>query len=541
MPGHSLGDDPFDGSDRERWLASDLRAKLRNVLLADNGPVLRFVGAGGETSVTMGSFAREAAGFLVACRKLGLGAGDVVAIAYPTGVRPLAAWAGAVLGGLVPLFAPPNDPRSALRGPTEIRVVAGPEELSSTIRRRPLVSTWEPAEPEFDDAAAYTEVPALLQRSSGTTGPHKPIAIDHRRALAQLWGLGRALELRRSDVIASFLPLHHDMGLVSTVLLPLCCGISLVRVEPRLWRSDATPWVWAIARHKATLAWVPPAALARLVRRVAPADERAMASLRQIVCGGEPLGADVVDAFLGRFGAAIEPDAIGAGYGAAENVAAITQTPLDGGARRLVVARDRLAIGRAVAAPAADEPALTFLSCGVPIEGTTVTVHDADGGEVGDGIVGRLRLAGDCVAAGYLDDEHGGALVDGTFDTGDIGLREGGEIFVLGRADELFELGGALVLPHEAESALAGHEAIEPGRCAAVWTERSGFALLVELRPGQLFDTPESLAAFVAEVQDRVEARVGHRPAIVRVLPQGSLLKSSSGKTARAANRDALP
>ena len=541
MPGQPLGDDPFDGHDRERWLASDLRARLRKVLLADDGPVLRFVGSGGETTVGMAAFARDAAGFLAACRGLGLGAGDVVAIAYPTGARPLAAWAGAVLGGLVPLFAPPNDPRAALRGPAEGRGVAGPEALADTIRRRPLLSTWAPAEPEFDDAAAYTGVPALLQRSSGTTGPHKPIAIDHRRALAQLWGLGRALELRRSDVIASFLPLHHDMGLVSTVLLPLCCGISLVRVEPRLWRADATPWVWSIARHKATLAWVPPAALARLVRRVAPADERAMASLRQIVCGGEPLGAEVVDAFLGRFGAACKPEVIGAGYGAAENVAAITQTPVARGARRLTVARDRLAIGRKVATPAADEAALTLLSCGVPIEGTTVTVLDADDREVDDGVVGRLRLAGDCVAPGYLGDDHGAALVDGGFDTGDIGLRDGGEIFVLGRADELIELGGKLVLPHEAEAALADHDDIEPGRCAAVWSERSGFAVLVELRPARLFTSAEQLAAFVADVQDRVEARVGHRPSTVRVLPQGSLLKSSSGKTARAANRDALP
>lgn len=506
--------DAFDGATRAQWLAGDLRTRLLRTLALPRWS-MRFVDADGTHTLDAAALGRGAAGFVAAARALGLRDGDVVAIAIDDGAAALQAWVGATLAGWVPTFVPPEQPELARSGGTTVALWVG-------------ASTPAPSLSRWDDAALALAQPsaphatALLQRTGGTTGAQRLVAPTHTQVLAQLWGLGRALAITRDDRIASFLPLHHDMGLVSTVLLPLVCGIDCVRLSPALWRTHPASFLHAIADGGATLTWVPPAALGRLAARVQP-EGLALGGLRQIVCGGEPVVADLFDAFTRRFAAAgLRANVLGAGWGAAENVAAITQSPIDAGARRLAIARDALVLHRPVRAAAAGEPAIVLVSCGPAIEGTSVCVVDDGGRPLPAACPGQLRVAGDCVGAD-------------PFDSGDVGFVADGEVFVLGRRDELLAHAGRLLLPQELEAAAAGVAGVIPGRCEAVADDDGAAVLLLES------DLPAAAAAaLVAAVRDAVVARVGVAPAAVRVLPRGWLRKSSAGKHARARNRARL-
>ncbi len=490
------------GSDRETFVSGDLAALIVRHLRAPPSPTcLGFIdGAGATRSMGWAELGERATGFAQRCAELGASAGEVIAIAWHHGPEAISAWVGAVIGGFVPTFVPTNDPALAQSLGTRVRLTTGPDTLAS----------W-PALPLASDVVSADV--ALVQRTSGTTGQHRPVAIGQRRLLAQIWGLGRALELSSDDVIASCLPLHHDMGLVSTVLLPLVCGVSCVHLDPLVWRADSGALPRAIAASRATLTWLPPSALARLARH--PGKKVAdLSSLRQIVCGGEVVPARTLREFAARFLAwGVRPEIIGTGWGMAENVAAITHSPPGRAPTELRVAWSSFAPGCLVEVASDDDDTLTLVSSGVPIDGTQVAVRDDDGNEVVDGVLGALYVRGACQA----DEVR-------WHSTGDVGLIHDGEVFVCGRRDELLQADTRWIPPHEVELAAASIAGVRPGRVAAVVDGNGALVVLVE--------SPDARAVDTQQIADAVEHHVRRRPRVVIVAPD-SLPKSTSGKLGR--------
>jgi acyl-CoA synthetase (AMP-forming)/AMP-acid ligase II len=401
------------------------------------------------------------------CRGFGAQPGDVIAIGVRHGDDALAAWSGVVLGGFVPVFD-----------------AAAVDDVARTGER---------VGPDI----------ALLQRTSGTTGAPQRLAIEHARVIAQVDGLAGALALRDGDVIASCLPLHHDMGLVSTVLLPLLCGVACVHVDPATWRADPASLLRAIEATRATLTWLPPAALDRLVRRCADAQVD-LSSLRQIVCGGEVVADQTLRDFTATFGLA--EHVASAGWGMAENVAAVTHTPPGRIATRLRIARSSFAPGRPIVRVETDD-ALVVVGVGPPIDGTEVRVGDHE-----QGVLGELHVRGTC-------------RPDPTqwLATGDIGIVVDGDVFVCGRKDELLQLGDRWLPPHEVERAAATVTGVRPGRVAAI---TKGGVLVVIVEGDDALDSNAIEAAVVSHT--------GHRPRVVITAP-GSLPRTTSGKLGRRA------
>ncbi len=481
-----------------RSLASQLAAVLEG---ATASFTLGLVDADGARTVGCSELAASAWGFAAQCRTDGARPGDVIAIAWRHDAQAIAAWAGAVLGGFVPTFVPPEDPDLQQRLGTAVRLTVGP------------------GTPPWPTAASGRPVPApevaIVQRTSGTTGVHRTIALSHARVLAQTDALASALALDpRHDRIASCLPLHHDMGLVSTVLLPLLHGVPCIHVDPALWRADAPEWLRVLSSTAATLTWLPPAALARMTRLPFGGDTD-LSALRQVVCGGEVVTDSVLREFVAHFAATgLRAEAVGTGWGMAENVAAVTHSPPGRAPSRLRVHAASFAPGHAVGTAPLDHDVdvLTLVAAGPPIHGTEVRIG-ADGGH-GEDVVGELHVRGICQA----DPDVWSA-------TGDVGLVHAGEVFVCGRLAELLHVDGRWILPHEAEQAAASVDGVRPGRVAAIGDGQGGFVVLFEREPGH--------EVGVAPVADAVERRVHRRPQVVCVAAD-SLPRNTAGKSCRS-------
>ena len=78
----------------------------------------------------------------------------------------------------------------------------------------------EGAEPVFDLERRKPEDIVLLQHSSGTTGLQKGVALSHQSVLNQITTYADVLHITDEDVLASWLPLYHDMGLIAGFLMP---------------------------------------------------------------------------------------------------------------------------------------------------------------------------------------------------------------------------------------------------------------------------------------------------------------------------------
>jgi fatty-acyl-CoA synthase len=168
-----------------------------------------------------------------------------------------------------------------------------------------------------------------LQHSSGTTGLQKGVALTHTAVLNQLAAYSQAIALHADDVVVSWLPLYHDMGLIAGFLLPLVQGLPLVLLSPFDWVQHPALLLQAIDRYRGTLCWLPNFAYNHCARRIRRRDKEAvsLASMRLFINCSEPVRHSSHQLFLEAFAAqGVTPDRLGVSYAMAENTFAVTQT-----------------------------------------------------------------------------------------------------------------------------------------------------------------------------------------------------------------------
>ena len=411
----------------------------------------------------------------------------------------------------------------------------------STIRELLFPLEWDLTglkEP-FDPAAFRPDDPAILQHSSGTTGLQKPVVLSHDALLRHVQHYGDAIALRPDDRVVSWLPLYHDMGLIAALHLPLASGIPTIQLDPFEWIVAPVILLDAIHRERGTLCWLPNFAYNLLADRSPDEEleELRLDSMRLFVNCSEPVRAESHERFLARFEPfGIRADMLSACYAMAETTFAATQSS----APPLVLdaSRDELARGRfRLANP--DEIVRRCVSSGRPIDGCDVEVVDETRTPVAEDIVGELRIRSVSMFDGYRNypEKTADVLRDGWYYSGDYGFLHGGECFVIGRKKDIIIVAGKNIYPEDVEDAVGKVDGIVPGRVVAFGADDE--ALGTE-QVCVIAETAQQGEAAIRKLRrDVIEAAMRIDMTISRVylVPPRWLIKSSSGKPSRSANR----
>jgi fatty-acyl-CoA synthase len=496
------------------------------------------------------SRARRAAGTLVA---RGVRAGDRVAIVLRTEPAFLDAFFGALHAGAVPvpLYPPVRLGRmdEYVEATGRMLRVSGARALvtSGSVARvmgRAVASAGPGLDLGVVDASGLpdgpeTSVPrtggdlALVQFSSGSTVDPKPVALSHASLAAQVDSLVVLVAPTADDVLVSWLPLYHDMGLIGCLLGAVSYPGPLVLIPPEHFLARPALWLRALARHGGTISAAPHFAYAYAADRVRDADLAglSLASWRIALDGAEPVTTGALRRFADRFAPfGLDPGALMPVYGLSEAALAVTFSP--SGRPPLAERLDPASLRSGQVTPGERE----VVSVGVPIPGVEVEVRGEDGGALPERRLGQIHVRGPSLMQGYLGDPAATsrALRDGWLDTGDLGFHAGGELFVHGRAKDVVIVRGANHAPEEFEACLGAVAGLRPGCAVAVGFLPEGgdgevLLLLVERSRAWRGD-PEALAEAVREA---VSSRTGVRPHTVRVLDPGTLPRTSSGKMRR--------
>jgi fatty-acyl-CoA synthase len=403
---------------------------------------------------------------------------------------------------------------------------------------------------EPDAEIATEDDTALLQLTSGSTAEPKAVRITHRNLFANLSGMVEASKLVvERDVMVSWLPLFHDMGMVGFLTVPMATGLELVTVTPADFLGRPLLWAELISKYGGTVTAAPNFAYAVLGRQLARAEEGSLdlSSLRIALNGAEPIDPDAVEAFTSagaKFG--LRPESVLAAYGMAETALGVSFAPVETGLQVDAIDADQLEAHRR-AEPAGDAPARRFPRLGPPLPGIEVRVVGDDGRVLGEREVGVLHLRGDSVTPGYLtvDGPVDAQDADGWLDTGDEGYVADGDVVVCGRRKDVIIMGGRNIYPTDIERAAATAENVRAGNVVAVRVlagadggrHRESFTVAVESRKA---GDPEAEQLIRKDVISRVVSAVGARPADVVVLGPGTLPKTPSGKLRRAATAEQL-
>jgi fatty-acyl-CoA synthase len=388
---------------------------------------------------------------------------------------------------------------------------------------------------------------ALLQLTSGSSAEPKAVRITHGNLYANMTAMAQVAALDPAhDVMVSWLPLFHDMGMVGFLTIPMALGLELVKVSPADFISHPLLWAQLISRHRGTITAAPNFGYALMARRLASTDEHFdLSSLRFALNGAEPIEPAAVRAFTSagaRFG--LPETCMVCAYGMAEATLGVSFAPhgvgmqvdsVDAGA----LETQRRAVATEFSGSQASQ-VREFPRLGPPLPGLQVRVIGDEGRQVGERVVGQLQVRGSSVTREYLTTIGPRAAQDpdGWLDTGDEGYLAEGDVVVCGRRKDVIVMGGRNIYPIDIERAAGQVEGVRPGNVAAVRLDagerRESFAVAVESsRAGD----PEAERLLRKEVASRVVDAIGLRPGAVVVLPPAALPKTPSGKLRRAALR----
>lgn len=520
-------------------------------------------------TATFGQFKRQAETLAAYFQSSGLGAGERIVLIMPQGIELMAAFAGAMMLGAVPtILAYPNfkvEPakyRAGLAGVTanlKARIVAldnnFPEELMNYVTVGDdtfIVRVSNQQEPStgFDLLKPKLEADGLafIQHSAGTTGLQKGVALSNSSVLRHLDHLAAALELAEQDRIYSWLPLYHDMGLIACFMLPMVCHLPVVMQSPTAWVMQPATMLRLISDYKCTLAWVPNFTLQFLTRRVRPDDrsEYDLSHLRALINCSEPVRARSMDEFRDAYSkSGLRKTALQSSYAMAENVFAVTQSPANHQPRRLTVDARRLRDEHVAAQvdERATDPA-QFVSSGRCLPGNEVRIASADGKSLPDGTVGEILIRSDSLFDGYYNraDLTEKALRGGWYWSGDLGFYLDGELYVIGRKNDLMIVGGKNIYPQDVEEIAQRHPAIHDGRAVSFGLYNPDLGT-EEIIVAAEVETEEALSdSLLIEraVLSSIVAELGVAVRAVYLKPPRWIVKSTAGKPARAATRDKL-
>jgi fatty-acyl-CoA synthase len=514
-------------------------------------------------TITRRDFAQQAQAYARALQTMGIGARDLVVIAHTQSLESIYAFWGALLVGAIPSMFPTLteklDVNIYMRSMAELtrlsnaQAVLTTDDFAPTLREVvtacPVYGSQDLLEQvEIKNSPLLIETPApdsiaFLQHSSGTTGLQKGVALSHKAVLNHIASYSDSLALGCDDVIVSWLPLYHDMGLIAGFLMPILQGVHLVLMSPFEWVKSPAILLKAIHDYKGTLCWLPNFAYNHCARRIRKRDYESLdiSNIRAFINCSEPVRADSHTLFVERFaGIGAREDMLAVSYAMAENVFAVTQTHPQQPARVIHVnghiLREEL---RVDIVDAEHDNALAQVSCGKPIAGVQVRVLDDSGSDVGQDCVGEIAITSDSLLTGYYKRDDLQPIRDGWYMTGDRGFIHEGEVYVIGRSKDLIINAGKNVYPQDLEAIANSIEGIHAGRVVAfgVPDEREGTELIAIVAEVHTQD-PDEQRAIMQSIRATIAQQTTVTVNFVKLVDERWLIKTSSGKIARNANRD---
>ena len=499
--------------------------------------------------------ARAAAGKWAA---LGVAPGERVLVALPSSWAWLEAWLGASLLGALPVAVAPGAALGA--GLAHLQkvdalldrlgaryVLAGDgfrREAEAAGLGRAAAAGLGFAELSGLAPASFAAPPiepgatAFLQLTSGSTGLPRAVEIPHRAAVHNAWANDRAIGAphgrpthQYADAMVSWLPLHHDMGLIGCLFLSIFAGHDLWLFQGSTFLARPRLWLEHLGSHGTAFAPAPNFGYQLCLERLS-AEERQGLDLSRwcdAMSGAEMVRPETVRGFEQAFGKhGFRPETFRPCYGLAEATLALTFDQEGRGARTLPLPGG--------AGAGAGLALSEVVCCGGPIDDTTIEIRGPGGQALPEGEIGEVCAAGPGIFKGYWNDREATAegLREGFLHTGDLGFLKAGELYITGRLKDILILRGHNLMPHEiewiAEEVVGGGGALRSGAFSVARGSQGEEAVLV-------VETTERDPARLAELAGAIRGKVGSTLSLtlsdVKFVRRGKIPKTTSGKVQR--------
>lgn len=517
---------------------------------------------GNEEVITYGDLFDKACRIANGIKKAGIKLDETVAIMLPTSFEFFYSFFGVLLAGAipVPIYPPFRMDRIEEYAIREVKILnnaqvrilitfSKAEILSKMLQTEvPSLKLVITAKTLLSHKSILPEVSgdsnrlALLQYTSGSTGDPKGILLRHKNIFANMMGIKKAIQITHTDKVVSWLPLYHDMGLMSW-LNSLYFGMPITILSPLTFINHPEQWLWAIHYHRATLSAGPNFAYELCIKKI---DEEAIDGLnlnswRLAFNGAEAVNADTLKRFYHKFKRyGLKKETLFPVYGLAENTVALTFPDLNREARIDRIDR-KLFEKEHHAKPTLKKESLEFVSVGKCIADHKIRIVNDHYEILPERHVGHIQFCGPSAMAGYHNTNATYAIYhDGWWDTGDLGYIAEGELFITGRKKDLIIKAGRNLYPEFIEEVVGNVPDIRKGCVIAfgVSDPEVGTEKMVIVAETKLIEKKRR-EKLLNEIIEKVSVSIGVPPDQIILVPPRSIPKTSSGKLQRLACKKA--
>ncbi|MFG1501524.1 AMP-binding protein [Halobacteriovorax sp. XZX-3] len=370
---------------------------------------------------------------------------------------------------------------------------------------------------KFNDAEMATQFAnpessetCFIQFSSGSTSAPKGVVISHSNLLANNDQINQGIKLSDSDSICTWLPLHHDMGLIGSLLTALLKNLECHIIRTQDYVIAPHKWLHLVSETKCSALCIPNSAYYVCATKIPEKKLEGLdlSHIRFAQCGAEPIKANVLKAFSNRFEKyGFNTNAIMPVYGLAEATLAVTFHEV-GTQFETVTIKDE-----------------EFISCGKVLAPTQLEIRNQHQG------VGEIYIKGPSVSTNYYGRET--HLEDGWLNTGDLGfLDEEGRLYVTGRSKDLLICNGVNIFANDIEFMAAKVPAVKLGRMVAfsIQTDKSEKPhLIIELNE----KSKEARNKVKEDVANALKSKLALTEDNISIVPELTLKKTTSGKVKR--------
>jgi fatty-acyl-CoA synthase len=383
----------------------------------------------------------------------------------------------------------------------------------------------------------------FLQFSGGTTGDQKCVVVTAPMLVNQLDRLTKALRFNREDGVASWLPMYHDMGLIACFWLPLWNEASSIQFAASDWLMDPGMLFSLMSKYRAKFCWLPNFAFVYLAAQRERVDRAVnLAHVKAWINCSEPVRENSFQVFTEAFfGMGVRPEQCQASYAMAENVFAVTQTPLG----RVPATFDRVSVeGTSLDQRRTSYNLLDdrYVSSGCSLADTAFRIRCGSGDLGGDAVAGGIEIRGESLFCGYWGKDgfqSQSLTADGWYVTGDYGFAHRDDLYVIGRIKDIIITGGVNVFPEDIETLVHTIPGIYPGRVVAFGVDdqaqgTESVAVVAEMR-GEFDDS--SAAALEHQIRRLISSALGIALRYAHVVPERWIVKSTAGKISRRETR----
>jgi fatty-acyl-CoA synthase len=514
-------------------------------------------------AMTIAAFLTNVRGAAAWLRLHGIRQGDRVVLSLPTSRAFVVGYFAVQWLGAIPVPAPePNlrfkrhayyermvrviadcSPAACIVLPETIREFDADDAPTDSRALRELLLPWDDDATNNVDAVVSPIVSlpddvAFLQYTSGSTGSPQGVAVTHRALNANMRGMQQAVELKDNDVLVSWMPIYHDMGLVGGLLLPIHIGMSTYLLSTTSFLNSPESWLKAVSEYRASISPGTNYAYNLCVRKLRP--ERLppldLSCWKRAVNGAEPIDFQTIAAFQHKFEPyGLPKNASYPVYGMAEATLGISfPKPLAECKVDRISRRSLNQKSLAVPAPEGDSDSIDIVCCGIALPGHRLAIKDPASDRIlAEREIGEICFYGPSVCPGYYHEIRTvGHQARTELRTGDLGYLYEGSLYIVGRLKDVMQIGGANYYPADIESVLQNIPGVRPGRIVAVAIHQPSIGtdcLVIVAEPKVSANEPE----IRDRIQEKVRQQIGLSVGKVVFLPKGRLPLTTSGKVMR--------